>query len=727
MGRATRQRKHDFTLVEFLVFVIIGMVISTPVAFVTAQVAETATARPTFEDRGVITTRPAKLGELREWVVGTGPFRDYTPGKDHLAEASHRFKHAEPLPTVPATAERFMTTRQSDVDLKLPTNDEAFTFIIFGDRTSGVDEKLPVLAAAVRDVNRIEPDFVITVGDMIQGYCTTDRWMEEFHMYKTAMNELNCPWFPVSGNHDLSWRGQNPPAHWHEANYEKHVGPLWYAFEHKNCWFIVLHTNETNPETGMKSYAAPEDNVMSDVQMQWLKETLQKTKDADHVFLFMHHPRWLRESASYGDVWDPIHELLVEAGNVTAAFAGHIHRTTSVKRDNIEYMTLSVTGGRVGGVPQADSTHNFFQVTVRKDRIGVTAIPVDAMADPRELSDTIGSDIRRFNAKTFTASPVVLVDADGKVDTSVSFSLTNTALRPIDVTARLHSDDSRWEMTSHPWTFRLEPKQTHDISFSLKRPAGTMDAAFRDPFIRLNIDYRNDGKVISLPVKDAIIPLDLSAMFAQSKIEEQAVLRLTGHEDRLRLPSMTPLREHRTLTLETWFNAEQTAGRVILVGKGQDTDFALTLMDGVPQFHVPLEFYHRELSANSVKIEPQRWYHLAGVYDRRGIRLYLDGRLVAEDPIQGRLSTNEMPFQLGAETDRDNLHVYPFIGALDSVRLSKTARYAGATFQPQRDFVHDEDTLMLLDMQRYVGRYVPLVESEEFGIMEGDTRVFPEN
>lgn len=680
--------------------------------------------RPTFREMGVAPTRPAQLGKLREWVVGRGPFRDYTPGKDHLGDSPHSFKHAGPMQTVPLSDKRFMTPRQSEAVLKLPTDEKTFTFIIFGDRTSGVDEKLPVLAEAVRDVNRIEPDFAITVGDMVQGNCRTERWMEELVQYRRAMDELNCPWFPVSGNHDLYWRGPDPPENWHEASYEKYFGPLWYAFEHKNCWFIILSTNETDPETGTKSHTTPESNVMSDVQFQWLKETLQKAKGADRIFVFMHHPRWMRKNTAYGNVWDPVHKLLVETGNVAAVFAGHNHRITHEKRDNIEYMTLSVTGGRTSaaGVPNAGNTHNFFQVTVRKDRIGVTAIPVSAMLDPRELSLDTGNDIRRLHAKAFVASPTVLVGTDGRVDTSVSFSLTNTALRPIDVIAKLHSDDSRWEMTSHPWSFRLEPKQSHEISFSLKRAAGTVDTAFRVPFIRLNIGYRNEGKIVSLPVKEATIPLDLSAVLKQSKIEKQAVLRLTGFEDRLSLPSITTLSECGALTLETWFNAEKTEGTAFLVGKGVESDFALTLTDGVPQFHVPLEHYHRELSATSVKIEPQRWYHLAGVYDRQGIRLYLDGRLVAEELMQGKLETNDTPFQLGAETDRDGLHVYSFVGMLDSVRLSKVARYTAA-FQPQRDFVYDSNTLMLLDMQRNVGRFVSLVESEELGILEGDARI----
>ena len=59
--------------------------------------------------------------------------------------------------------------------------------------------------------NLLEPDFVWTVGDLIQGYNTTEPWIRQMEEYKGVMDELLCPWFPVAGNHDVYWRGEGKP------------------------------------------------------------------------------------------------------------------------------------------------------------------------------------------------------------------------------------------------------------------------------------------------------------------------------------------------------------------------------------------------------------------------------------------------------------------------------------------------------------------------------------
>ena len=101
------------------------------------------------------------------------------------------------------SVQRFFTTRSSEIVLPLPSEEDAFTFAVFGDRTGGQPEGVDVLADAVRDVNLIEPDLVMTVGDLINGYNRTDEWLIQMREFKAIMNRLLCPWFPVAGNHDV--------------------------------------------------------------------------------------------------------------------------------------------------------------------------------------------------------------------------------------------------------------------------------------------------------------------------------------------------------------------------------------------------------------------------------------------------------------------------------------------------------------------------------------------
>jgi len=295
----------------------------------------------------------------------------------HDAPQSHGHGHA--------SIEFIHTDRHSPVEFQRPSDEESFTFAIFGDRTGGPHSGLRVLGKAVNEINTIGPDLVMTVGDLIQGYNQRAEWLEQMREFKAIMNRLIVPWFPVAGNHDVYWRGDNRPENEHDGDYETHFGPLWYAFEHKDCWFIVLYSDEGNPETGKKAFGRADSQKMSPAQTAFLTETLKLAKDANHIFLFLHHPRWT--GGQYGNDWDRIHRLLKDAGNVSACFAGHTHTMKfNGTKDNIEYYTLATTGGHVPNAtinPLAGALHHYDLVTVRGDEFHVAAVPVGTVIDPK--------------------------------------------------------------------------------------------------------------------------------------------------------------------------------------------------------------------------------------------------------------------------------------------------------------------------------------------------------
>ena len=140
------------------------------------------------------------------------------------------------------------TSRENGRPLPLTKGEDAFQFAIYGDRTGGPAEGIEVLRQAVKDTNLLDPDLVMTVGDLIQGYNEPKEWMKQMEEFRGVMEDLNMPWYPVAGNHDIYWRAPagapKPPPQEHEDNYEEHFGPLWYWFAHKKNGFLVLYTDE---------------------------------------------------------------------------------------------------------------------------------------------------------------------------------------------------------------------------------------------------------------------------------------------------------------------------------------------------------------------------------------------------------------------------------------------------------------------------------------------------
>ncbi len=599
---------------------------------------------------------------------------------------------------------RFLTDRDA-ATLDLPAEDKAFVFAIFGDRTGGPPNGVAVLAEAVRDVNLLEPDLVMTVGDLVQGYNRRDEWLGQTREFKAIMDGLLCPWFPVAGNHDIYWRGGDPPGGEHESDYETHFGPLWYAFTHKGCWFIVLYSDEGDPATGVKSFEHPASQVMSDGQLAWLGRTLERARDADHVFVFLHHPRWLK--GNYGDDWDRVHGLLAAAGNVSAVFAGHIHHMRSDgPRDGIEYVTLATTGGDQSAiVPQAGYLHQFTLVTVRRERIAIAAVPVGEVMDVLAITGRLAAETARLARVRPRYGRAVRVASDGSARGAVPGTLTNPTRRPIVVTMIASCPDSRWTLSPQQQHGRLEAGATGAFEVRVTRPSGGLDDAFHVPELAFEIEYLAAGVRYTIPRITTELPLDLD-LSAPAVPRTERVLALDGDHDCLALASDALEVPDGPLTLECWFRARAFGVRTGLVTKTENSEFGIFVSRGRPSFSIFLGDRYVTAEAESPILHTNRWHHVAGVFDGRETRLYVDGRLVASAAGTGPRRTNDLPFIVGADVSRTGTPTSHFAGDIDAVRVSTVARYTGPLVEPPRRPRPDGRTVLLLNMDGRVGPWV---------------------
>ncbi len=243
---------------------------------------------------------------------------------------------------------------------KDPNSTEAFSFVVVSDRTGAHVEG--EWAAAVKQVNLLQPDFVICVGDLIEGYTEDQtKLTNEWDEFEAMTRKFEAPFFYCAGNHDVS-----NDLMWKIYRQRHGVdGKSYYSFDYRGCHFVVLDSNTASRK---ESFAKE--------QFAWLAKDLDRAKDAKHLFVFYHHAREEGVLWRHNNLWEQLRELL-PVGKTTI-FNGHWHYLNFELAEGIPTYVLAATGGLVRSDmhPNEMDFRMFAQVSVDQGKPTVALIPL---------------------------------------------------------------------------------------------------------------------------------------------------------------------------------------------------------------------------------------------------------------------------------------------------------------------------------------------------------------
>jgi 3',5'-cyclic AMP phosphodiesterase CpdA len=216
-------------------------------------------------------------------------------------------------------------------EVQVQDDPDDFHFVVVSDRTCCA--RPGVFAGAMPKVNLLSPAFVVSVGDLIEGYTENQTQLDrEWDEIQSYVNQLEAPFFYTPGNHDM-----NNAVMANE--WERRFGPSYYHFQYKGVLFLVLNS-ELFGMVGAPDTPVPGPWKQAD-QMAFVRSVLAQHPDPRWTMVLLHQPLWTLNPIDPD--WLEIETLLDERDYTV--FAGHFHQYSRVERHNRNFITLATTGG----------------------------------------------------------------------------------------------------------------------------------------------------------------------------------------------------------------------------------------------------------------------------------------------------------------------------------------------------------------------------------------------
>ena len=333
---------------------------------------------------------------------------------------------------------------------RLKNDPEAFQFVIVGDRTGS--RRPGVFPEALTKLNQLEPEFTISVGDLIEGYTDDEKQIDrEWDELLGFVNKrLSMPFFFVPGNHDV----------YSDVSRKKWIerfGSLYYHFKYKDVLFLVLYSG-----------GRTESEISAD-QIQYAKEVLEENQDVRWTCVFFHKPLWAYQEASgKNNGWDKVEALLGD--RPFSVFAGHAHGYTKYVRNGRTYLVLATTGGRSNlSGPASSAFDHVAWVTMTDQGPKVANIMLDGLWDENICTEEWSKKYIQLYVGTSLASKIGSIRCEGDEFErgTTTLHLENKTEYPMHATGHFEPHAT---VQATPWAVNelIPPGGSKDIQIEIK-------------------------------------------------------------------------------------------------------------------------------------------------------------------------------------------------------------------------------------------------------------------
>ena len=263
----------------------------------------------------------------------------------------------EDTPTIAASVPR--------TDKPFLDTPDSFQFVVVSDRTGG--HRPGVFDQAMDKINQLQPEFVMSLGDLIEGYSEDDLTMNaQWDELDAMVDKLQMPFFYTVGNHDISnnlmrelWRKRN--------------GSDYYHFIYKDVLFISLNTEDppitlderelagqerllkmmaedpeetqrmllqrSKPRVAGGPKPQPSEVAIGEEQLRYVQRVLTNNTEVRWTIVLMHKPAWETDNEQFRQI-----ETML-SDRPYSVIAGHEHYYSYTRRFGRDYLDLGTTGG----------------------------------------------------------------------------------------------------------------------------------------------------------------------------------------------------------------------------------------------------------------------------------------------------------------------------------------------------------------------------------------------